>query len=225
MSIISKVINVTLDEAKELYNSGNETLKELALKAFTENELKVPHYSEIKTFEDAVKAVGMNLQLELTIVEDIEKESKASAAMFKLNIVRKALNLGQDLHLTKNPEDSEIYYPYNLFVTENSIYYERELKSGRMEVIGKFKCEGEKYNILGGYAFGVGYAFDCSLAGLGYFDSDAGVGGANANVGLFGCANEKIAKHLSKYFGMLITEAKFADMFDFEVIEDKYGNA
>ena len=219
MSIISKVINVTLDEAKELYNSGNETLKELALKAFTENELKVPHYSEIKTFEDAVKAVGMNLQLELTIVEDIEKESKASAAMFKLNIIRKALNLGQDLHLTKNPEGSYIYYPYNPFVTNSSTYYKSEINSGKMEIIGTIKCEGEKYNILGGHAFGSG------LAGLGYFDSDAGVGGANANVGLFGCANEKIAKHLSKYFGMLITEAKFADMFDFEVIEDKYGNA
>lgn len=94
-----------------------------------------------------------------------------------------------------------------------------------MEVIGKFKYEGEKYNILGGYAFGVGYAFDCSLAGLGYFDSDAGVGGANANVGFFGCANEKIAKHLSKYFGVLITEAKYGDLYSFDVIEDKYGNA
>ena len=41
MSIISKVINVTLDKAKELYNSGNETLKELALKAFTEKEIEL----------------------------------------------------------------------------------------------------------------------------------------------------------------------------------------
>ena len=222
---INVTFDVTLSKAREWYNSGNKTLKEIALKAFLENELNPPPYSEIKTFENAVKALGMNLQLELTIVEDIEKESKASAAMFKLNIVRKALNLGQDLHLTKNPKDSEIYYPYNLFVTENSIYYERELKSDKMEIIGKFKCEGEKYNILGGYAFGVGLAFDCSLAGLGYFDSDAGVGGANANVGFFGCANEKIAKHLSKYFGVLITEAKYGDLYSFDVIEDKYGNA
>ena len=103
-----------------------EVFSKPALKPFSENELNPHPYSEIKTFEDAVKALGMNSQLELTIVEDIEKESKASAAMFKLNIVRKALNLGQDLHLTKNPEDSQIYYPYNLFVTENSIYYERD---------------------------------------------------------------------------------------------------
>ena len=159
----------------------------------------------------------MNLQLELTIVEDIEKESKASAAMFKLNIVRKALNLGQDLHFTKNPEDSEIYYPYNLFVNENSIYYERELKSGRMEIIGKFKCEGEKYNILGGYAFSSG------LPGLGCFSPSEDVGFADANFAFLCCANEEIAKHFGKYFGMLITEAKFGDLDGFEVIEDKYG--
>ena len=217
MSIISKVINVTLDEAKELYNSGNETLKELALKAFTEKELKVPHYSEIKTFEDAVKAVGMNLQLELTIVEDIEKESKASAAMFKLNIIRKALNLGQDLHLTKNPEGSYIYYPYNPFVTKSSTYYKSEINSGKMEIIGTIKCEGEEYNVLGGSANTGG------LTGLGSFDSNYGVGDAYAAVGLLGCANKEIVQHLGKYFGMLITEAKYGDMVDFEIVEDKYG--
>ena len=34
-----KMIDVTLDEARELYNSHNKTLKELALKCFPENEL------------------------------------------------------------------------------------------------------------------------------------------------------------------------------------------
>ena len=29
-------------------------------------------------------------------------------------------------------------------------------------------------------------------------------------------------KHFSKYFGMLITEAKFGDLKDFEIIEEKY---
>ena len=34
------ITKVTLDEAIELYNSHNKTLKELALKCFSENELK-----------------------------------------------------------------------------------------------------------------------------------------------------------------------------------------
>ena len=33
------ITKVTLDEARELYNSHNKTLKELALKCFPENEL------------------------------------------------------------------------------------------------------------------------------------------------------------------------------------------
>ena len=213
---INVTFDVTLSKAREWYNSGNKTLKEIALKAFLENELNPHPYSEIKTFEDAVKALGMNLQLELTIVEDIEKESKASAAMFKLNIIRKALNLGQDLHLTKDPKDFYIYYPYNPFVTKSSTYYKSEINSGKMEVIGKIKSEGEEYNVLGGY---VGYG---GSAGLGHFSSDDGVGDADADFGFLGCANKEIAQHLGKYFGMLITEAKYGDMVDFEIIETAY---
>ena len=127
------------------------------------------------------------------MVEELETASKASAAMFKLNIIRKALNLGQDLYLTKDPEDSYIYYPYNPFVTKSSTYYNSDINSGKMEIIGTIKCEGEEYNVLGG-------------------DADGG------GVGFLGCANKEIAKHLGKYFGMLITEAKYGDMVDFEII-------
>lgn len=86
-----------------------------------------------------------------------------------------------------------------------------------MEVIGKIKSEGEEYNVLGGGArSGAG-------AGLGYLDSGDGVGGAWADLGFLGCANKEIAQHLGKYFGMLITTAKYADIIkDFEVIESKY---
>ena len=31
-----------------------------------------------------------------------------------------------------------------------------------------------------------------------------------------------LSRHFGKYFGMLITEAKYADMIDFEIIENKY---
>ena len=140
--------------------------------------------------------------------------SKASAAMFKLNIIRKALNLGQNLHLTKDPKDFYIYYPYNSFVTKSSTYYESDINSGKMEIIGRIKNEGREYNVLGGGADTGGYA------GLGYFVSSSGVGLTDANVGFLGCANKEIAQHLSRYFGMLITEAKYGDMVDFEIISD-----
>ena len=205
-------ITVTLNKAKEWFNSGNATLKEIALQAFDKDELTY-NFKNITTFKKACEALNLDYMSCLSNVCNIATISKASVAMFKLNIIRKALNLGQDLHLTKDPKDSCIYYPYNPFVTKSSTYYKSEINSGKMEVIGKIKSEGEEYNVLGGYALNSG------SAGLGDFHSCTGVGGAYASIGFLGCANKEIAQHLGKYFGMLIIEAEYGDMVDFEIIE------
>ena len=209
-------VTVTLNKAKEWFNSRNATLKEIALQAFDKDEL-IYKFKSITTFKKACMALNLDYMLCLINANNIATISKASAAMFKLNIIRKALNLGQDLHLTKDPKDYYIYYPYNPFVTKSSTYYNIDINSGKMEVIGKIKSEGEEYNVLGGGASNGGHA------GLGCFASDAGVCDADAHFGFLGCANKEIAKHFGKYFGMLITEAKYGDMVDFNIIEDKYG--
>lgn len=209
---------ISVQQARIMYNSGNEALKEIACSAYTEEELMFD-YKKITNFRKACDALYLNYDKIKEKADAIYNISKSSAAMFKLNIIRKALNLGQDLNLTKTPEDSYIYYPYNPFVTKSSTYYKSEINSGKMEVIGKIKSEGEEYNVLGGYAD------DGGDAGLGNFCSDNGVGAAYADVGLLGCANEEIAKHLGKYFGMLITEAKYGSIInDFEIVESKYEN-
>ena len=207
-------VTVTLNKAKEWFNSGNATLKEIALQAFNKDELTY-NFKNITTFKEACEALGLNYDIISIVTKDIATFSRASAAMFKLNIIRKALNFGQDLHLTKDPKDPEnsyIYYPYNPFVTKSSTYYKSDINSGKMEVIGKIKSEGEEYNVLGSSANYGG------LAGLGHFGSHSCVGLAGANVGFLGCANKEIAQHLGKYFGMLITEAKYGDIVDFEII-------
>ena len=204
-------VTVTLNKAKEWFNSGNATLKEIALQAFDKDELTY-NFKNITTFKKACEALGLNYDAMFHITKSIATISKASAAMLKLNIIRKALNLGQDLHLTKDPKDSYIYYPYNPFVTKSSTYYKSEINSGKMEVIGKIKSEGEEYNVLGGGTFHGG------IVGLGDFYFGSGAGGADANIGFLGCATKEIAQHLGKYFGMLITEAKYGDMVDFEII-------
>lgn len=206
-----------LIKAKEWFNSENATLKELALQAFS--ELTTFDFTKIKTFEDALTALEYKESTKVYIrntINDISMYSRASAAMSKLNIIRKALNLGQDLHLTKDPKNSHIYYPYNPFVTKSSTYYKNELNSGKMEVIGKIKSEGKEYNVLNGIANSWGHA------GLGGFFSDGGVGYASDAFGFLGCVTKEIAEHFGKYFGMLITEAKYGDMVDFEIIEEKY---
>lgn len=212
-------ITITLNKAKEWFNSNNETLKELALQAFSEEELTTFDFTKIKTFEDALTALGYKESTKVYIrntINDISMYSRASAAMTKLNIIRKALNLGQDLHLTKDPKDSYIYYPYNPFVTKSSTYYKSEIISGKMEILGKVHNEGKEYNVLGGNAYTGTYA------GLGGFQSGSNMGFAYTAVGFLGCATEEIAKHFGKYFGMLITIAKYGDIVDFKVIEEKY---
>ena len=209
-------ITITLEKAREWYNSDNESLKELSLQAFGRDELAY-NFKKITTFKKACEALNLNNDDINCAIKDMAL-IKISPAMFKLNIIRRALNLGYDLSLTKNPKGSILYYPYNPLVIESSTHYKGELNSSKMHVIGKIKSEGVLYNVLGGGANGGG------LAGFSDFNFRIGVGNAYASFGFLGCATEDIAKHFGKYFGMLITEAKYADIIvDFKIIEDKYG--
>ena len=203
-------VTVTLEKAKEWYNSNNESLKEIALQAFSRDEL-VYNFKSITTFKKACEAINLNYNDAIFIVNYTSRISKASAAMFKLNIIRKALNLGQDLHFAENPRNSYICHPYNPLITENSDYYKSELFSGQMEVIGKVRIEGTLYKVLGGDSF-------IGTTGLGCFSSFYGICSADTGIGFLGCASKKIAQHFGKHFGMLITEAKYGDMVDFEII-------
>ena len=216
---IKKTLDISIDMAREWYNSGNETLRKLALEYYSVYELKVVPFEEIKSFEDAVNVLGMDIDETNSIVCLIKKKSKSSAAMFKLNIIRKALNLGYDLRLTKNPINSYIYCPNNELITKNSVYYKEELNSGELEIIGSVNCEEIEFYVL------CGNTYYSTSDGLCDFFHGVGVSYSTSIIWYLGCANEKIAKHFGKYFGMLITEAKYGDSDDFEIIEDKYGNA
>ena len=206
-------VKLSIDDAIEMYHSGNEKFKKIALDAFGEIELNY-NFRLVKTLEDACNALDLNYICVVKEADSIANFSKSSAAMFKLNIVKKALNLNRDLHFINGPKKSYIYYPFNLLVSDGSTYYEEELNSGEMEIIGKIKVEGEEYNILGGKTSTIEYF------GLGNFFCYGNVGKADANFAFLGCASKEIAKHLGKYFGMLITEAKYGDLDGFEIIED-----
>lgn len=203
-------VTVTLEKAKEWYNSNNESLKEIALQAFSRDEIMLD-FENITSFKEACIALGLNCIDISIIIGNIARFSRASAAMLKLNIIRKALNLGQGLHFAKNPENSYIHHPYNPLITEDSDYYKSELFSGQMKVIGKVRIEGTLYKVLGGDSF-------VGTTGLGCFSSFYGICSADTGIGFLGCASKKIAQHFGKYFGMLITEAKYGDMVDFEII-------
>ena len=211
--MIKRNVSITLEKAQEWYNSGNDSLKEIALQAFNESELKFD-FRSIKSLCDACNVLGLNYNEVLSELCYIKKISRASAAMFKLNIIKKALNLGKELSFTKNPEDSYICYPFNPIIRRDSIYYSDELKDGKIKIVGKFKVEGETYLILGDSAIA---NLTCT-SGLSAFNSKNGSSQAFSNIAFLGCASREIAEHFSRYFGTLITEAKYGDLKGFEII-------
>ena len=115
------------------------------------------------------------------------------------------------------PSKSYIYCPYNPFITkvEGFRYYKDQFNSGVIEIIGE--TGGVSYYVLNSVAYFNG------IDGLGNFNYSTGSGRAITDSGFLGCASREIAEHFGKYFGMLITTAKYTDIIkDFEVIESKY---
>ena len=202
-------ITITIDKAREWYNSENESLKKIALQAFSEKELKF-NFRSIKTFKKACEVLDIDYDHINSVIEDIIifGGGISSVEMLKLNIIKKALNLGQDLPFTKNSKNPYLYYPYNPCVNKNSTLYKSRLDLGEMEIIGKIKVGKTEYNVLGGGAI-------CSCASIGCFGTYSE---------FLGCATEEIAKHFGKYFGMTITKAKYSNLGDFKIITNYYEN-
>ena len=211
--MIKRNVSITLEKAQEWYNSGNDSLKEIALQAFNENELKFD-FRKIKSLSDACSVLGLDYNVILSETCYMKSISRASAAMFNLNIIKKALNLCKELSFTKNPEDSYICYPFNPIIRKDSTYYSDEIKEDRIKIVGKFKVEGEIYLILGDSAIA---NLTCT-SGLSAFNSKNGSSQAFSNIAFLGCASKEIAEHFSRYFGTLITEAKYGDLKGFEII-------
>lgn len=205
-------MTISIVQARNWFNSGNKQLQELALQVFDRKEL-TSDFRHIVTFEDACEVLGLRYSFSRTD-SIIRTFSRSTSAMYKLNIIRRALNLGQELSFARG---SSFYYPTNPFVTENSVHFYEALKAGKMEVIGKIKSEGIIYKVLSGLAY------NGSGSGLASRQSFGGLCNNNCAMGFLGCASKEIAEHFGKYFGMLITTAKYADIIkDFEVIESKY---
>lgn len=210
-------VTISLSQARDWFNSGNKQLQALALQVFDRKEL-TSDFRHIVTFEDACEVLG--LRYSFSYMDRLNRTlSISTSAMFRLNIIRQALNFGQDMQLVKNPSKSYIYCPYNPFITkvEGFRYYKDEINSGVIEIIGEIRTGGVSYYVLNSVAYFNG------IDGLGNFNYSTGSGRAITDIGFLGCASREIAEHFGKYFGMLITTAKYADIIkDFEVIESKY---
>ena len=192
--------SLTLEKAIEFYNSGNAALREVALQAFTKEELITTlKFTGIKTFEDAVKALGLcicDVEIDLEEFDNHRfggNTSEHLKAIYKLDIIRKALNGDWEPKMT----EGNIYYGWVRFYLPNK-------KPSGKETIATLKIDGQKYLLVGGFR---GYG---SYAGLGYFYSGVGCGYSYPYLGLLCCKSGEIAEHMSQYFGKEIFEACYA---------------
>ena len=192
-------VTLTLKKAREFYNSGNAALKEIALQAFTKEELTTPEYTNIKTFEDACKYLGLNMDFvnfALCNMENIEGGfGKHLTAIYKLDIIRKALN---GIGWKPKMAEDDIYYGWVRFYKQSS-----DIPSNK-KIIGNFIADGQKYLLVGG----LGHLGSC--AGLGNLYSLCEYGTSDAHCGLLCCKSEEIAKYMSEQFGKIIFDAYYA---------------
>lgn len=191
-------VTLTLEKAKEFYNSGNEALKEIALQAFTVEELKSTNFREIKTFENACKILGMNqglVECDINRLEQVEGNlGNHLIAIYKLDIIRKALN-GADWK--PKMTEGNIYCSWVKFCLPN-----KKLSDGK--TIATFKADGQKYFLVGGFYI---YGF---YDGMGYFHSRFEYGYSNTDLGLLCCKSREIAQYMSEQFGKIIFDACYA---------------
>ena len=193
-------ISLTIEKAKEFYNSGNAALMEVALQAYTKEELTITEWQNIKTFEDACKYLGLNtdfVNFALCNMENIEGGfGKHLTAIYKIDIIRKALNGDWKPSLV----EGRVYYPFVEFYLANKV--KEATNSNGWKLGPSFMADGEKYTLVGGGYYCVG------APGVGNFLE--GDGYVNANAGLLGCKSEEIARHMSRYFMKEIFEAVYA---------------
>lgn len=193
-------ITVTLEKAKQWYNSDNADLKELALQVYTKDELSIPKWKNIKTFEDACKALGIysgSITLRLNSSSNITFCNHLDA-INKLNIIRKALNGDWKPSLVQG----DVYYPYLRFYPDGQTA--EKVASGNKDwKLGEsFIADGSKYTlVVGDYNF-------CYCDGLA--DFGCGFGSSQSDLGLLGCKSKEIAMHMSQYFSREIFEAIYA---------------
>ena len=200
ISLTIEKASLTIEKAKEFYNSGNAALMEVALQAYTKEELTITEWQNIKTFEDACKYLGLNMDFvnfALCNMENIEGGfGKHLTAIYKMDIIRKALNGDWKPSLV----EGRVYYPFVEFYLANKV--KEATNSNGCKLGPSFMADGEKYTLVSsGYSYCYGY-------GVGIFCGCAE--GVDANAGLLCCKSEEIAQHMSRYFMKEIFEAIYA---------------
>lgn len=156
-------------------------------------------YTVIKDFETACRVLGISSAIPAEI-----QANKQLCAMYKMQIVLKAVNRGHTFNLISG----RVWYPYVRFIGKGNV--DREIARNESRVLD-FNYEDRTFTLVGGDAA------DGAYAGLGCFYSNTSVGYSRADIGFFACHNEEIAHHVSKYFAALVFDCCFARELGFSL--------
>lgn len=189
-------VKITLDTARKWYYGDDESLKEIALQAFTKDELEEKHWKRITTIKDAVDYLIKKEMCKNLITEYVNLYSHQPyiAKVLEYQIVIAALTNNEELYLT----EGNIWYPVVQFC------HPKDKKNCWGSVlIGTIESEGVRYSVVGGNAVSGG------PAGLGFFHSAGGVSHSISDIGFRSVSSKEIAEHISKYFGKLVFEIQY----------------
>lgn len=179
---MKQIIEIEVPEGKQaIYKDGKITFE------------TVNHYETIKSVEDAIIWININLKKKYSnLIQDYYNiNNEYFKKLISLKLIYIALTEDEVQDLT----EGNYYYP--LIRICNKKYNNKN----NYTIIGSILNNNKKYFILGGNAD------DGSLAGLCFFDSNYGVSFAAADVAMFGFQNERVAKYMSIQFGKLLFEA------------------
>lgn len=190
-------IILTLEKAREWYNSGSSDLREVALQAYTKDKLEIPEWQNIKTFKDACEALGISGSFRILLDGELREMPAHLKAIWKIDIIRKALNKGWNPSLVQG----SVYYPFVRFYPAGDKAKEAARNNG-WTVKESLIIEGKKYQLVGGGCYYFSYG--------GLADFDYGSGNIRPSRGLLGCKSKEIAEHMSSYFSKEIFEAIYA---------------
>lgn len=160
-------------------------------------------YTVIKDFETACRVLGISNAIPAEI-----QVNKQLCAMYKMQIVLKAVNRGHTFNLISG----RVWYPYVRFIGEGDINGQISRNESR---VLDFNYKDRTFTLVGGSAV------NGASAGLGCFYSDRSVGLSDANIGFLACYNEEIAHHVSKYFAALVFDCCFARELGFSLSNDE----
>ena len=157
--------------------------------------MPVDDYTIIKDFKTACEVLGVSSDIPAEI-----KVNNQLCAMYKMQIVLKAVNQGHNFYLT----NGEVWYPYVRFIGKSDV--DRRICSEESRILD-FKYSGKTYTLVGGLTS------TGPSDGLGCFSSHYSVGSvgrSDALIGFFACHSKQIAHHVSKYFAALIFDCCFS---------------